>query len=167
MMQTESVGLDEILKEAGASAPFERLLAASGPVRRASAAAPGHAFAAVVLAHALGVPVLAIGHDPRVTDALAAGAAAFLGHDRVVRFPAWESLPYEGISPSPQVAGARARAAHRLRTARGPMVVSAPALAAIQGLIPTLGRHEPLELRAGASIAPDALADRLVALGYA
>ena len=103
MATTESVGLDEILKEAGASAPFERLLAASGPVRRASAAAPGHAFAAVVLAHALGVPVLAIGHDPRVTDALAAGAAAFLGHDRVVRFPAWESLPYEKSKDVPYV----------------------------------------------------------------
>ncbi|TMK86728.1 MAG: DEAD/DEAH box helicase, partial [Actinobacteria bacterium] len=166
MATTESVGLDEILKEAGASAPFERLLAASGPVRRASAAAPGHAFAAVVLAHALGVPVLAIGHDPRVTDALAAGAAAFLGHDRVVRFPAWESLPYEGISPSPQVAGARARAAHLLRTAAGPMVVAAPVLAAIQGLAPTLGTEGPVELRRGISLPPDALAGRLVELGY-
>jgi transcription-repair coupling factor (superfamily II helicase) len=158
--------LKQILDQAAASGPFGRLLAASGPVRRAQAATSGQPFVAAALAHALDAPILAIAHDPRAAEEVAAAATVFLGPDRVIRFPAWESLPYEGISPAPQVAGARARSAYRLRTARGPMVVSAPALAAIQGLVPTLGRHEPLTLRAGASIAPDALADRLIALGY-
>src|SRR5204862_4839824 len=158
--------LRQVLDEAAGSEPFGRLLAASGPVRRARAAPPGQPFVAAVLAHALDAPVLVLAHDPRAAEEVVAAATVFLGPDRVVRFPAWESLPYEGISPAPQVAGARARSAYRLRTARGPMVVAAPALAAIQGLAPTLGRHEPLELRAGASVAPDALTDRLIALGY-
>jgi transcription-repair coupling factor (superfamily II helicase) len=158
--------LIEILEEAAGSGPFGRLLAAPGPVRRAQAAAPGQPFVASVLAQALDAPVLVVTYDPRAADELAAAATVFLGRDRVIRFPAWESLPYEGISPSPQVAGARARAAHRLRVASGPAVVATSALAAMQGLVPMLGRHEPLELRAGASISPDVLGDRLVALGY-
>jgi transcription-repair coupling factor (superfamily II helicase) len=158
--------LTEILDEATRSGPFERLLAAPGPVRRAHAAAPGHAFVAAALARAIDAPVLAIGHDSRAADALAAGAATFLEPDRVVRFPAWESLPYEGISPAPHVAGARARSAHLLRNAAGPMVVAAPVLAAIQGLVPLLGDHEPLVLQAETTLPPDDLAERLVALGY-
>ena len=39
-------------------------------------------------------------------------------------------------------------------------------LAAMQGLVPTLGRIQPVELAAGAELPPDDLADRLVALGY-
>lgn len=158
--------LKEVLVEAAASEPLGRLLAAAGPVRRAQAAAAGQPFIAVVLAEALDTPVLVLAHDPRAAEEVAAAASVFLGPDRVVRFPAWESLPYEGMSPSPQVAGARARAAHRLRTAEGAMVVAAPALAALQGLVPTLGDHAPLELQPGASIAPDALTARLVGLGY-
>ena len=162
----ERADLREILEQVTRSGPFERLLAASGPVRRAHAAAPGHAFVAATLARAIEAPVLAIAHDPHAADVVAAGAATFLGPDRVVRFPAWESLPYEGISPAPHVAGARARSAHLLRHAAGPMVVAAPVLAVIQGLVPTLGDHEPLVLQAETTLAPDALAERLVALGY-
>jgi transcription-repair coupling factor (superfamily II helicase) len=158
--------LRDVLQAAAASEPFGRLLAAPGPIRRAKAASPGQPFVAAVLSQALNAPVLAVAHDPRAAEQVAASASAFLGPDRVVRFPPWESLPYEGISPAPQVAGARARAARRLIQADGPLVVTTTALATMQGLAPSLGRHDPLELRPGISIAPDALADRLVALGY-
>jgi transcription-repair coupling factor (superfamily II helicase) len=159
--------IDRILKEAGAAGPFERLLAAPGPVRVAQAPAPGHGFAAAVLADALNSPVLVLAHEPRAADVVAAGASVFLGPDRVVRFPAWESLPYEGISPGPQVAGVRARAAYRLRHARGRLVVVAPVLGGLQGLVPDLGSHEPLAIEPETTLAPDALAERLVAMGYA
>jgi transcription-repair coupling factor (superfamily II helicase) len=155
-----------LLKDAAASRPFERVLASPGPMRRALAAEAGHAFVASVLAHAMDRPLLLVGHDPRAADALASAAAAFLGADRVARFPAWESLPYEGISPGPQVAGLRAATARRLRIADGPLVVTAPILAAIQGLSPELGRHEPLTLTPGLELSPDALAERLVEQGY-
>jgi transcription-repair coupling factor (superfamily II helicase) len=158
--------LDRILEGAATSQPFERVLASPGPVRVGRAAAPGHAFVAAALARALDAPVVVLGHDPRAADALAAGAAVFLGPQRSVRFPAWESLPYEGISPVPQVAAARARAAHMLAGAEGPLVVAAPVLAALQGLAPTLGRLDPLGLAAGSTLPPDALAERLVELGY-
>ena len=104
---------------------------------------------------------------PHEAEALAAEIAAYLGAERVGLLPAWEALPYEGIGPTPEIAARRADAIHRLREAKGAFVVVAPALAAMQGLIPTLGAIPPLELVAGRELAPDALADRLVDLGYA
>ncbi|HYT29937.1 MAG TPA: CarD family transcriptional regulator, partial [Actinomycetota bacterium] len=163
MDETEIV---KILDEVATSGPFGRLLASPGPVRSAHAARSGHPFVAATLAHALEAPVLAVAVDPRAADSLAAGAAAFLGPGRVVRFPAWESLPYEGISPGPQVAGRRAFAAHFLRRARGPAVVVAPVLAAMHAVSPNLGAHDPPGLKPGATLPPDELADRLVSLGY-
>ncbi|HMC36346.1 MAG TPA: transcription-repair coupling factor [Actinomycetota bacterium] len=156
----------DVLATASATGPFQRLLAASGPVRAAEVPAPGHGFVAAVLAHVLESPIVVLAHDPRAADAIAQEAAAFLRNEQVIRFPAWESLPYEGISPSPQIAGARAEAALRLRAAHGPLVVAAPVLAAIQGLTPELGLHAPLQLSAGTSRPPDQLAARLVDLGY-
>jgi transcription-repair coupling factor (superfamily II helicase) len=163
----DNVSLTDILDEAAKTATFERLLgAAAGPRRVFHATGPGHAFVTAVLARALDSAVLAVGADPRAAGDLASGVEAFLGADRVVRFPAWESLPYEGISPTPMVAGDRARAAHVVRTTEGPLVVVAPVLAAIQGLSPDLGLVAPLVLGPGGSISPDALADRLAAMGY-
>jgi transcription-repair coupling factor (superfamily II helicase) len=159
--------LDQILKEVATTGPFQRMLGAPGPVRVAHAPAPGHGFVAGVLAQVLDSPVLVLAHEPRAADVVAAGASVFLGPDRVLRFPAWESLPYEGISPAPQVAGARARAAYLLRRANEPLVVVAPVLAGLQGLVPDLGTHEPLGIQVGATLAPDLLGQRLVALGYA
>ena len=158
--------LREILEAAARTEPFERLLAAPSRLRRVAVAGAGEAFAAAVLAHALEVPVLALTYEPRAADALADGVATFLGSDRVTTFPAWESLPYEGISPAPQVAGQRARAAHLLREADGPFVVVAPVVAALQGLNPRLGTDPPLRLSANDEIAPEVLVDRLVELGY-
>ena len=156
----------EVVERAARSAPFERLLAAPGLVRTARADAAGHPFAAAVLARALHSPVLVLSPDGRTSDRVAAAAATFLGEERVLRFPSWEALPYEGISPGPQVAGARAMAAHVLRGSSGPLVVAAPVLAALHGLAPGLGRHDPLTITRGTTLPPDVLAERLVDLGY-
>jgi transcription-repair coupling factor (superfamily II helicase) len=163
----ESISTVDILTEAAGTAPFQRLLAAPGLVRVAEVAAPGHAFVAAVLARVLEAPVLLLAADPRSAEALAQAASAFLPAEQVVRFPAWESLPYEGISPSPQIAGARAEAAHRMRATTGPLVIVAPVSAAIQGLDPDLGVHEPLVIAVNGSTAPDGLATSFAELGYA
>jgi transcription-repair coupling factor (superfamily II helicase) len=154
-------GLDLLI----ASEPFDRLLASNARPLVARAEA-GQDFVVAAWARALDAPVLAVATGPHEAEALAGGVGAYLGPERVALFPAWESLPYEGISPAPRLAGERARAAHLLQRAAGPMVVTAPVLAAIQGLAPTLGQQEPLVLRAETTLAPEELADSLVALGY-
>ena len=160
------MSLDLALDALATSSPFERLLVERARPILAHAEAGGDAVIAA-LARALDVPVLAIAPGPHEAESLAAEAAAYLGADRVALLSAWEALPYEGIGPTPEIAARRADALHRLREATGAFVLVAPVLAAMQGLIPTLGAVPPLDLVAGRELPPDALAGRLVDLGYA
>jgi transcription-repair coupling factor (superfamily II helicase) len=158
--------LEEALDLLIASEPFDRLLASSARPLQARAES-GHDFVVAALARALDAPVLAVAPGPHEAETLAHGVEAFLGPGRTALLPAWESLPYEGISPTPEIAAHRADAVRRARTANGAFVLVAPALAAMQSLVPTLGTEEPLELARGATIAPDDLAERLAWMGYA
>ena len=127
----------------------------------------GQDFLVAALARAIDAPVLLVASGPREAEQLARGVEAWLGSDRSALLPSWEALPYEGIGPSPEVSARRADAVRRLKAAKGPFVMVAPALAAMQGMIPTLGEVPPVELVKGIDLPPDALAERLVALGYA
>ena len=159
------MGPEDLLEALVASEPFERLLLARERpvVARAEA---GEAFAIAGLAHAMDAPIMVVAAGPHEAEALAADVGAFLGQDRTALLPAWEALPYEGISPAPEVAARRARAIARLREAKGSFALVAPPIAAMQGLIPTLGTLPGAELVAGRELPPDALAERLVELGY-
>ena len=159
------MGLQEAVEVLVGSEPFERLLLerARPIVARAEA---GEDFVVAGVATALEAPVFAVAPGPREAEALAADLAALLGPERVALLPAWEALPYEGISPAPEVAARRANAIAHARGARGSFVLVAPALAAMQGMIPTLGVTPPLQLVAGLDLPPDVLAERLVDLGY-
>ncbi|MGH2725290.1 MAG: transcription-repair coupling factor [Actinomycetota bacterium] len=157
--------MEKLLEPLIRSDPFQGLLAASGPrVGRADPA--GHAYVAAGLARATDAPVLLLAPGPREAERLAGGAEAFLGSGRVVLFPAWEALPVEGISPTAEISGRRARAAHLARRATGPFVLVAPVVAALQRLVPGLGQDDPLLLQTGREVAPDVLAESLAAAGY-
>ncbi len=160
------MSLEQALDALIGSEAFERLLLerARPLVARADA---GEDALVAALARSLGAPVLLVAPGPREAERLARGAQAWLGEDGAALLPSWEALPYEGISPSPEVSARRAEAVRRLRAAKGAFVLVAPALAAMQGLVPTLGEIPPVELVKGIELAPDDLAERLVALGYA
>ncbi|HEX6332541.1 MAG TPA: transcription-repair coupling factor, partial [Actinomycetota bacterium] len=145
---------------------FERLLTerARPVLARADA---GEDVVVSALARALESPVLAVAAGRQEAERLVRGAETWLGPERTAYLAPWEALPYEGISPSPEVAAHRADAVHRLREAGGPFVLVTTGLAAMQRLVPTLGRVRPLQLVAGVELAPDELAERLVELGYA
>ncbi|GIU98421.1 MAG: transcription-repair-coupling factor [Actinomycetota bacterium] len=158
--------LGRVLDALIASEPMERLLLERARPIVARAGAGEDALVAA-LARALETPILAVSAGPREAEALAGGVEAYLGADRTALLPAWEALPYEGIDPSPETAARRAEAVRRVRQAAGPFVLVAPALAAMQGIVPTLGRTAPVELAPGRTIPPQELAETLVALGYA
>jgi transcription-repair coupling factor (superfamily II helicase) len=159
------VSLEQALEALVASEPFERLLLESARPVIARAGA-GEDFVVAGLARALDAPILAVAPGPREAESLAADAEVFLGPHRVALLPSWEALPYEGISPTPEIAGRRADAIDRLAAAAGAFVLVAPALAAMQRLIPTLGSTPSIELVAGRELPPDGLAELLVDLGY-
>ncbi|MGH9178738.1 MAG: transcription-repair coupling factor [Acidimicrobiales bacterium] len=130
---------------------------------------------------------------PTATDAerLAHDLRTFLGEEAVDTFPAWETLPFERVSPSVETMGRRLRAMWRLRhperTAPGGVgdptsarrrgwspagemtrlrVLVAPVKALIQRLGPHVEEAEPVVLAPGDQIDPEELVARLVGAGY-
>ena len=107
------MSLREALDLFVASETFERLLLAKErPIQ--ARAETGEAFVVAGLAVALDAPVLAVAPGPHEADALVEDLEAFLPGD-VSLLPAWEALPYEGISPAPDVAARRAATVRGLR----------------------------------------------------
>jgi transcription-repair coupling factor (superfamily II helicase) len=111
---------------------------------------------------------------PTTPDAerLAADLATFLGEDAVELFPAWETLPFERMSPNVETMGRRLRVLWRLANPdlhpeRLPDVVVAPARALIQRLAPPAPAvAEPVSIRPGDQLDPSVLVERLVGAGY-
>ena len=158
------MSLASLLESFAGSEPFEAmLLTRERPITAHLEAGDGFVLAA--LATALDTAVLALAPGPREAEALLADVASFLP-DRATLLPAWEALPYELLSPAPDVAARRSATVRRLREAAGPLVVVAPVLAAMQAIAPTAGTVAPLELARGTTMAPDALAVALLELGY-
>ena len=159
------MSLRDVLEAVIGSAPFERLLLERSRPIVARAEAGEDALIAA-LAVALEAPLLMVAPGPREAEELAGGVGAYLGDEGVALLPAWDALPYEGMDPAPEVAARRADAIARVRAAKAPFVLVAPALAAMQGIPPTLGATPALQLAAGVELPPDALAERLSELGY-
>jgi transcription-repair coupling factor (superfamily II helicase) len=115
--------------------------------------------------------VLAVTADEESADVLARDLAFFLGADpaAVVRVPADPVLPYDDLSPDRGIEMDRLAALSRLHLAGAAVkavVVSARALARRQVPRAALGAHLEL-LGKGVTVDRDALASRLVELGYA
>lgn len=100
-------------------------------------------------------------------DRLGHDLAAFLGDDEVEVFPAWETLPFERVSPAVDTMGRRSRVLWRLHDpARSPSVVVASVRALVQRLGPHVGETEPIVVGVGDTADPVDLVERLVGLGY-
>ncbi|NHI17359.1 transcription-repair coupling factor [Microbacterium excoecariae] len=115
-------------------------------------------------------PVLvAIAPTSRRSEQLAAALAAYLPAADVVDLPAWETLPHERLSPSPEVVGRRLTTLRRLARWDGetPLVVTASVRAAMQPIAPGLGDAEEIVLAAGGrDLWLEDIAPRLVELAY-
>ncbi|MEO7555507.1 MAG: DEAD/DEAH box helicase, partial [Acidimicrobiales bacterium] len=104
---------------------------------------------------------------PTAADAerLAHDLTAFLGGEEVEVFPAWETLPFERVSPGVETMGRRLRTLWRLANpAEAPAVVVAPVRALVQRLGPSSAA--PLVVAKGAQHDRDELVAALVDAGY-
>src|SRR4051812_10807637 len=100
-------------------------------------------------------------------ERLANDLSAFLGPERVGYFPAWETLPFERVSPGVETMGRRLRTIWRLHEkGRAPDVVIAPIRALVQRLGPDVEKVEPVEIEIGQRRDRDELVASLVAAGY-
>ncbi len=137
--------------------------------RRKPVIAIGDAGRALVLAGLVAAsdrrPVLVGTATQTEAERLATDAGAVLGSDRVLHFPAWETLPFERVSPGVETMGQRLRVLHRLSSDRPPALVVASARALVQRIDPA-AVIEPIVVRPGDQIDPVELVKRLVVLGY-
>ena len=93
----------------------------------------------------------------RESEALRENLAGFACDAELIDFPAWETLPHERLSPSPEIVGKRLYALRRLRDweqtppeGRRPIVVVASVRAALQPVADNLTDYEPIDLTVGA-----------------
>ncbi|HUI02530.1 MAG TPA: transcription-repair coupling factor [Acidimicrobiales bacterium] len=112
-------------------------------------------------------PLLVV--TPTVADAerIRHDVATFLDDEDVALFPAWDTLPFERVSPELSTMGRRLQLLWRLRDpATVPAVVVAPVRAVLQRLGPVEEAAAPVVLARGDRLDQHGLVARLVALGY-
>src|SRR5690606_36106078 len=113
--------------------------------------------------------LLAIAPTSRRAESLAAALRALVADAAVRELPAWETLPHERLSPSPETVGRRLETFRALTTWDGsqPLIVTASIRAAIQPIVRGLGLAEPISLRVGGrDLWLEEVTERLVELAY-
>ncbi len=113
------------------------------------------------------VPLVVCVPTTAEAERLRSDLALYLGSDAVVHFPAWETLPFERISPNVETMGRRLEVLWRLQDpARAPQVVVASARSLVQRLGPGVDDLEPIIVGVGDQIDIADLATQLVDSGY-
>ena len=113
-------------------------------------------------------PVLHVARDDarmaRITEAL----AFILPEAEILRFPAWDCLPYDRVSPNPALVSERVATLTRLvEPATGPRIVLTTVNALVQRVPPRAAfAGSSMELRVNGTIQPEHLAQFLEANGY-
>ncbi|MDO8392396.1 MAG: transcription-repair coupling factor [Actinomycetota bacterium] len=93
--------------------------------------------------------------------------SAYMPPGEVTLFPAWETLPFERVSPSVETMGRRLEVMWRLRDPqRCPAIVVTGVRALLQRLGPGTTTVDPVHITKGAVLDPDALMTQLVHYGY-
>ncbi|HTT86088.1 MAG TPA: transcription-repair coupling factor, partial [Acidimicrobiales bacterium] len=118
-------------------------------------------------------PLLVVTPTVRDAERMAHDLEAFLGPGAVAPFPAWDTLPFERVSPELSTMGQRLRLLWQLGvTGDGwgggepPDVVVAPVRALLQRLAPADAAATPVTVARGRRVALDELVASLVARGY-
>ncbi len=129
---------------------------------------PAQAIAIAALAERSGRrPTLVAVPTTGEAERLVADLSVFLGADEVLSFPAWETLPFERVSPSLEAMGHRMQAIwHLQEPERCPLVVVAPIRALIQQLGPEVELVDPIVIGRGDQLDAEELVEHLVAFGY-
>ena len=124
--------------------------------------AAARAFFLAGLAGTASGPVLAVVAGERDAEDLADDLELFTDDSHFL--PAWETLPFEHVSPNVGTMAQRAAARHALRTGGAGSVVVGSVRAATQRVSPS--PVEPVILTVGGEVDLSALTQRLAAMGY-
>ncbi|MBV0912135.1 transcription-repair coupling factor [Anianabacter salinae] len=118
--------------------------------------------------HKTGKPVVHVARDDKRLAAMAAALEFFAPHVTVIRFPGWDCLPYDRMSPNPEIAAARmATLAGLAAGIPGPFILLTTLNAATQR-VPArdVVRGASFAARVGDRIDESALRHFLVRMGF-
>ena len=99
-------------------------------------------------------------------EMLANDLRIWLTEDEVETFPAWETLPFERVSPTTATMGKRLELINKIQEGRAPKVIVSPIRALLQRINPEARDIQPLKFERGAEADLSELADALVLQGY-
>jgi transcription-repair coupling factor (superfamily II helicase) len=114
-------------------------------------------------------PLLVVVPTGSDVERIANDLRQWMGTKAVDVFPAWETLPFERVSPAIETMGRRMRAMWHLRTRSAeerPQVIVAPVKALVQRLGPHVEEIDPVVIHRGDTIDSADLAKRLAGMGY-
>jgi transcription-repair coupling factor (superfamily II helicase) len=143
--------------------------ATGGSARPVAVPEPARAIFAATLAQTTARrPIVLVVPTGVEAERIAADLREYLGDDAVEIFPAWETLPFERVSPAIETMGRRLRVMWRLQQGGDelPAAIVAPVRALVQRLGPHVEEVDPIEIAPGMQIDRDELVARLVNLGY-
>ncbi len=157
--------------------PLAALLAAVPTPRGAHVVAPAVAAPPLIagLASAGDGPIVAVVATSNDAEALEAALGAYLDPATVARFPSWETLPHERLSPRADTVAQRVSTLRRLvhpeeaarESGLTPLaVVVAPLRAVLQPLVPGLADLSPVRLVVGERVDLTELAAALAGAAY-
>ncbi|MGH9170111.1 MAG: hypothetical protein ACRD0Z_04485, partial [Acidimicrobiales bacterium] len=134
------------------------------------------AVTVAALAELSSAPVLVVATPTaREAEQLEHDLAAFVGRDAIDVLPAWETLPFERVSPATDTMGRRLRSMWHLRQHASavatageapPRILIAPIRALLQRLGPRVEDAEPLVVERGSEVDAEELVAKLVHAGY-
>ena len=127
------------------------------------------AWLAAEVARRRGGPVLFVASEEAQAEALAAAVGFFAPGLRLLTFPAWDCLPYDRVSPKPDIESARlATLAALVKGMEGPALIVTSVPAILQRVPPRAAIAEAsFSARAGDEVDREALVSFLAGNGYA
>jgi transcription-repair coupling factor (superfamily II helicase) len=113
-------------------------------------------------------PVLHVCRDDARMARMAEALSFFAPHVEVLRFPAWDCLPYDRVSPNPEIVAERVATLTRLaEVSTAPRIVLTTVNALVQKVPPRAAfAGATMALKKGGRIEPQKLAEFLEANGY-
>ena len=90
---------------------------------------------------------------------------AILGVEQVELFPAWETLPFERVSPTLHTMGQRIKVAWELQNSKNPKVVISPIRAVTQIVAPN-NEIQPIQISLNETIDLQDTLEKLIQMGY-
>jgi transcription-repair coupling factor (superfamily II helicase) len=116
-------------------------------------------------------PLLVIAATGRQVEELSTSLQELVDGIQIIEFPAWETLPHERLSPSPETVGRRIKALHDInalskRKSEKRVVVLLSIRAALQPLIDGLLEYKPLQIEQGKEYLLPELTLKLIEFAY-